>query len=61
MIDAFWNSFCYFKSKNKLRNYNFHFTKFVINQNMKNSKVAKTNTDNLSRIMAITYRLKALT
>ena len=61
MKDAFWNSFFHFKSKSELRNFNFHFMKSVINQNMKNWKVAKINTDNLSRIITIVYRLKALT
>ena len=60
MKDAFSNLFFHFKSKNELQNCKFHFTKSVINQNMKNWKVVKTNTNNLSRIITIAYRLKTL-
>ena len=38
--------FFHFGSKSKLQNCNFHFTKSVLNQNIKNWQVPKINTDN---------------
>ena len=49
---------------NQKSNYEFcnlHFSKTVLNQNVKKQKVEKTNTDNLIRIVAIVCRLKSLT
>ena len=40
---------------------NLHFSKTVLNQNVKKQTVEKINTDNLIRIVTIVYRLKSLT